>query len=249
MTLLVPDKLRFKHGRHRLGDRASQALTNTAMSEAVIQDTGITAEASLIPAKKFASPSKSEKMEREELAGAAVNLSALEPLLTAKQVEAEYGVGLGALTAVIELPVPAMKLMREPKEVYVFTQSGTSGQEDNTETTHFVMGKRSLDALHTAAATGRKVDESLTRDVLTLSRGGNEEVVIGRRAWLPDLGYDPEDERGANPVLREQFKAVSRNHATLSINPTGDLELTDLHSHNGTEVYLGVETWHPPTNS
>jgi hypothetical protein len=239
MTLLVPEILRNKHSRHRLGDRAGKALKSAAMSEAVVDDTGITAEAAL-DRTQFDRPVKAWK---SSLRGQTIDLGVLEPILSAKEVKDEYGADLGALTTVVELPVPSKDLLGKPKEVYVFTKPGMDGGQDQADMTHYVMGKRSLDAFHTAATTGRKIDESLTRDIVTLSQGGNEKVVIGRDGWLPDLGFDPDGEIQSNPALYEQFKAVSRAKVTLSLNSEGSLELADLNSHNGIDAYHGDRPW------
>jgi hypothetical protein len=177
----------------------------------------------------------------KDLKNETVDLSTSEPVLTAEQVKKQYGVDLGELTAVVELPAPqayggGYDAFR-PKLVYAFTQASADAR--HAKPTHFVMGQQSLDALHAAAVTGDRIDESLTSDVLTLSRGSNEEVIIGREGWLPELGYDTDMVR-TDPGVRAQYETVSRSQVMLSVTEAGGLAITDLNSHNGTMAYYGA---------
>jgi hypothetical protein len=223
MASLIPEILRPTRGRH-MGKRASRALRTAAVSQSVERDTGNDKTTSLIPAREFERPTKAYETK---LMGKTVDLSHAEPVLSAEKVKEEYGVDLGALSAVIELPAreafggghDAFK----PKLVYAFTRSGA----DEAGMTHTIMGQQSLDALHTASVTGGQVDGSLTRDVVTLSQGGNKVVVIGREGWLPELAYNTSSVN-IDPGLHEQYETVSSYQAMFGMNSEGGLVLADL---------------------
>jgi hypothetical protein len=79
----------------------------------------------------------------------------------------------------------------------------------------------------------------LTRDVVTLSQGGNKVVVIGREGWLPELAYNTSSVN-IDPGLHEQYETVSSYQAMFGMNSEGGLVLADLVSHNGTVAFYGA---------
>jgi len=241
MSLLSRESHKPGHARAPIMQRARKILSGAAVKSELSQDTPVP--------KTIAAPELevSSKTGVRFIKGASIDLSQSQPLLTAEQVRAQYGVelGLGDLTAVIKLPVPEAWGHAEgpvkPKLAYCFTE-GFGGKHAGGEVkaVHHIMGQRSLNALYTAAVTNERPDESAMHDALTLSQGGSEELRIGReKGWLPELGYDTQV-LDSDQAIAHEFAAISRNHATVSVDAMGGLHITDPGSFNGTYVYSGI---------